>query len=178
MTSPSVSPRESFPQSVIAPLAPERYRIQFAAPRQVHDKLRRAQDLLRHTIPDGDVAAVFDRALTLLVEELERRKLATAARPRPPQSLTSHSRYVPAAVKRIVWARNGGQCTFVGTQGRCTEPGSSRSITWCRSPPVARRPPGISRFDAARTTATRQNSSRSAASRAKGRDRAMPPTQR
>ncbi len=109
--------------AVVAPLAPERYKIQFTASRDVHDKLRRAQDLLRHAIPDGDVAAIFDRALTLLLEDLERRKLAAAARPRPPQSLTSESRYIPAAVKRLVWARDAGRCTFVGTHGRCTERG-------------------------------------------------------
>jgi hypothetical protein len=109
--------------AVIAALAPERYKIQFTASREMHDRLRRAQDLLRHTIPDGDVAAVFDRALTLLVQDLERRKLATARRPRPSKSLTSESRYIPAAVKRIVWARDAGQCTFVGTGGRCAERG-------------------------------------------------------
>jgi hypothetical protein len=109
--------------ALVAPLAPERYKIQFTASREVHDKLRRAQNLLRHAIPDGDVAAVFDRALTLLVEDLERRKLAAAARPRPAQSLTSGSRYIPAAVKRLVWTRDAGQCTFIGTQGRCTERG-------------------------------------------------------
>ncbi len=109
--------------AVVAPLAPERYKIQFTASREMHDKLRRAQDLLRHTIPDGDISIVFDRALTLLIEELERRRLAAAARPRPTQSLTSGSRYIPAAVKRLVWARDAGQCTFVGTHGRCSERG-------------------------------------------------------
>ena len=109
--------------AVVAPLAPERYKIQFTASREVHDKLRRAQDLLRHAIPDGDVSAVFDRALTMLVEELERRKLAAAARPRAAQSLTSGSRDIPAAISRLVWARDAGQCTFIGTQGRCTERG-------------------------------------------------------
>ncbi len=118
----AMTPRPARP-SVVAPLAPERYKIQFTASRDLHDKLRRAQDLLRHAVPDGDVAAIFDRALTLLVEDLERRKLAAAARPRPPRSLTSESRYIPAAVKRLVWARDDGRCTFVGTQGRCTERG-------------------------------------------------------
>lgn len=33
------------------------------------------------------------------------------------------SRHIPAAVKREVWKRDGGQCAFVGTQGRCTERG-------------------------------------------------------
>jgi hypothetical protein len=34
---------------------------------EMHDKLRRAQDLLRHSIPDGDPAKIFDKALTLLL---------------------------------------------------------------------------------------------------------------
>ncbi len=109
--------------AVVAPLAPERYRIQFTASRELHDKLRRAQDLLRHAVPDGDVAVVFDRALTMLVEELERRKLAAARRPRAEQSRLAESRYIPAAVKRAVWSRDEGRCTFVGAQGRCTERG-------------------------------------------------------
>ncbi len=106
--------------AVIAALAPERYKIQFTASREVHDKLRRAQDLLRHAIPDGDVAAVVERALTLLVEELERRKLAAVKRPRLRTSMTSTTRSIPAEVRRIVWTRDDGRCTFVGAQGRCT----------------------------------------------------------
>jgi hypothetical protein len=109
--------------AVIAALAPERYKIQFTASRELHDKLRRAQDLLRHTIPDGDVALGVERALTLLLEELERRKLAVAKRPRRQPSMTSTTRSIPAAVKRIVWTRDGGRCTFVGAQGRCAERG-------------------------------------------------------
>jgi hypothetical protein len=109
--------------AVIAALAPERYKIQFTASRELHDRLRRAQDLLRHAIPAGDVAAVVDRALTLLVEELERRKLAAVKRPHRRAVITSKTRSIPAAVKRIVWTRDGGRCTFVGAQGRCTERG-------------------------------------------------------
>ena len=30
---------------------------------------------------------------------------------------------MPASVKRAVWARDGGQCAFVGTEGRCTARG-------------------------------------------------------
>jgi 5-methylcytosine-specific restriction endonuclease McrA len=108
---------------VIAPLAPERYKIQFTASRETHDKLRRAQDLLRHTIPDGDVSAVVERALTVLLEQLERRQLAAVKRPRQPRPSRCDSRHIPAAVKRAVWSRDDGQCTFVGTHGRCTERG-------------------------------------------------------
>lgn len=37
-------------------------------------------------------------------------------------SASEFSRYVPAAVRRAVWERDGGQCTFVDDEGnRCTE---------------------------------------------------------
>ena len=34
-----------------------------------------------------------------------------------------HSRHIPPAVKREVWARDQSQCAFVGPVGRCTERG-------------------------------------------------------
>lgn len=58
-------------QAVVAPLAPQRYKVQMTVSAETHAKLRRAQDLLRHAIPDGDPAAVFDRALTVLLEQLD-----------------------------------------------------------------------------------------------------------
>ena len=109
--------------AIVTPLAPERYKVQFTLSRETYDKLRRAQDLLRHSIPNGEPAAIFDRALTLLLADLERVKLASTARPRTARRSASGSRHVPAAVKREVWKRDGGQCAFVGTQGRCTECG-------------------------------------------------------
>lgn len=109
--------------AIVAPLAPDRYKVQFTVSRQTHDKLRRAQDLMRHAVPNGDPADIFDRALTLLVEHLERTKLAAAQRPRPPQPPAVDSRHIPASVKRAVWARDGARCAFVGSQGRCAERG-------------------------------------------------------
>jgi hypothetical protein len=110
-------------RSVIAPLAPERYKIQFTASRETYVKLRQVQDLLRHTIPNGDVAAIFDRALTLLLEDLSTKKLAWTRRPQPARKSRSRSRRIPAAVKREVRARDGGRCAFAGAHGRCTETG-------------------------------------------------------
>src|SRR5688572_28293793 len=51
----------------IKPLAPERYKVQFTVSKETHDKLRLVQDLMRHTVPNGDPSAIFDRALTLLL---------------------------------------------------------------------------------------------------------------
>jgi 5-methylcytosine-specific restriction endonuclease McrA len=109
--------------AVVTPLAPERYKVQLTISRDTHDKLRRVQDLLRHSIPDGDPAAIFDRALTLLLADLEKKKLAQTHRPRPAGQSTPRSRHVPAAVRREVWQRDGGQCAFTGARGRCAERG-------------------------------------------------------
>ena len=109
--------------ATVTPLAPERYKVQFTVSRDTHDKLRRVQDLLRHSIPDGDPAAIFDRALKLLLADLEKTKLAAANRPHTARRTQSGSRHIPAAVRRQVWQRDAGQCAFVGPAGRCTERG-------------------------------------------------------
>ena len=76
LVAPAVAP--SRPAVVVRALAPGRYKIQFTVNQDTHDKLRRAQDLVRHAIPDGDVAVIFDRALSAL---LRRRKLHNSATP-------------------------------------------------------------------------------------------------
>ena len=108
---------------VLKPLAPRRYKVQFTISAQTHARLRPVQALLRHRVPDGDPAKIFDQSLTLLLEHLQRTKLAAARRPRPQRSTGTRSRHVPAAVKRHVWERDAGRCAFVGTRGRCTETG-------------------------------------------------------
>jgi hypothetical protein len=110
-------------RSAVTPLAPERYKVQFTVSRETHDKLRRLQDLMRHQAPDGDLAIIFDRAVTLLLHDIERKTLAHASRPRPARPATPGSRHVPAAVRREVWMRDAGQCAFAGNGRRCTERG-------------------------------------------------------
>ena len=69
----------------------------------------------------GDPAAegeVLDRALDALIQTLERRKLAATSKPRTKQRPTKSRRHIPARVRRTVWERDGGQCTFVGESGR------------------------------------------------------------
>ena len=113
---PRPSARPTRP-AVVAPLALERYKVQFTVTRETHDKLRRVQDLIRHSVPDGDPAVIFDRALTLLLTQLEKTKLGRTDRPRPATEAKVTSRHVPAHVRREVWARDGGQCAFVGRGG-------------------------------------------------------------
>jgi hypothetical protein len=60
--------------------------------REAHDTLRHGQNLMRHANPSGDVAVIFERALTLLVEDLERKKIAATARPREARAIRPNSR--------------------------------------------------------------------------------------
>jgi hypothetical protein len=115
---PSPTPPEA---TVLAPLSAERYKVQFTASRQLHDKLRRAQDLLRHAIPNGDLSTIFERGLDLLLAQVERQKFGNTARPRAAKATGRRSRYIPASVKRAVWTRDQARCAFVGGAGRCSE---------------------------------------------------------
>jgi len=111
----------------VSPLAPGRYEIRFTATAAMREKLRMAQDLLRHVIPSGDAAQIFDRALTALLDDLTRKKFAAAKSGEPPRSSRDTrpgSRHIAAKVKRAVWLRDGGQCAFTGRAGRrCAERG-------------------------------------------------------
>jgi len=122
------------PRPVVQASAPQRYRVQFTIGEEAHDDLRRVQALLRREIPDGDPGRIFARALRLLLEKVEKRKLG-ASRYLPTRFGTGRSvtgrkgtggtaaaRHVPAAVRHAVWRRDEGQCAFHSTEGkRCTE---------------------------------------------------------
>ena len=66
--------------AVILPLAPEYYRLQVTLRAETHARLRQAQELMRHQIPNGDPAEILDRALRDLVLKLSRRKVAALTR--------------------------------------------------------------------------------------------------
>ncbi len=98
---------------------PERYLVQLTIDKSTHEKLRYAQALLSHAVPSGDVAQVLDRALDSLIAQLEKRKFGATRRPRQPRRSRGR-RTVPAHVRRAVWERDQGRCTFVSVGGtRC-----------------------------------------------------------
>ena len=113
----------------------ERYLLQVTVNRRTREKLRYAQALLSHSLPAGDVAQVLDRALDSLILQLETRKFGSAARPRPGRP-SARKRHIAAEVRREVWVRDLGRCTFVSTAGRrCNE---RRFLEFDHVEPVAR----------------------------------------
>ena len=121
-------PRRDERRAVVAPLAEETFKFQFTGSRACHDKFREAQDLLRHRIPDGDLAMIFEKALDVLIEQVRKERFATGrkARQAPARDAdASSSRHIPDAIKREVFERDGGRCTFTDEHGRrCGETGA------------------------------------------------------
>ncbi|HEX9605222.1 MAG TPA: hypothetical protein VF973_15825 [Myxococcales bacterium] len=115
-------------RAVIAPLSEETFKIQFTASRACHDKFREARDLLRHRVPDGDLATIVEKALDVLIEQVKKERFATGrkARQAPTEDADAGtSRHIPDAVKREVYERDGGRCTFEDEGGRrCAETGA------------------------------------------------------
>ena len=123
------------PRAVVAPLAPEHYKVQFTVGRETFERLRRAQDLMRHSVPRAAAALWCERALTLILIELDR---VAAQQPRTrPRGRTGRPR---AGSRRLPARRwNGGFSTSDEGGSTCEGPENkgiyttafSITITWC-----------------------------------------------
>jgi len=110
--------------SKIEPIAPDRYRVRFTASGEMRDKLERLKDLMRSSVPDGDLARIIDIAITEKLERLEAKRFGKTRAPRKTLAETdtmAKSRHIPAAVRRAVYERDQGRCTYEDARGkRCT----------------------------------------------------------
>src|SRR5262249_3344694 len=112
---PARPPREDH-RPAIAPLAEETYKVQFTASRELRDKLRQAQDRMRHRVPDGDLACIVEKALDLLIDQVRKERFAVGRNPRQssaPAAQETTSRHIPAPIQRTVYERDAGRCTFI-----------------------------------------------------------------
>jgi hypothetical protein len=88
-------------------------------------KLERAQGLMAHSVARGDVSTLLERALDLLIAQEEKRRFGTRGvigRGGVPKGTGGRrrTRRIPAAVRRAVFDRDGGRCTYVDARGeRC-----------------------------------------------------------
>ena len=106
---------------VVEPLAPSRYRVQFTASAELHDKLQRLAALM----PGADLASMLEASVTEKLERLEAKRFGKVKNPKKSLEETDTApgvRGIPAPVKRFVWARDQAQCTFESSDGRrCPE---------------------------------------------------------
>jgi 5-methylcytosine-specific restriction endonuclease McrA len=100
------------PPEVVKPLTTELRRLNVTVSADFIAELEQVRAALSHKCPDGDFEQVVREAFKLVLER-DRKRKALTDRPRA-QSETpgENDRYVPAAVKRAVWERDQGRCTW------------------------------------------------------------------
>ena len=93
----------------------------FTADEEVRARFEEARDLLRHRFPMGRMEDVIGEALRRLVEQESPGK---PGRLRKPAATAPESRRIAKWIRDEVWRRDGGRCTYAGTDGaRCGETG-------------------------------------------------------
>jgi hypothetical protein len=106
--------------------------VQFTASAGLRDKLERLQALMRSSVPDGDLAALIEDAVTEKLQRLEARRFGRTEKPRQTRREretasgaalattpnAAPSRHIPARVRRAVRERDGDRCRYVDAQGR------------------------------------------------------------
>jgi HNH endonuclease len=116
--------------SIVEPLSPGRYKVQFTASAELHHKLERLLALMGSRGPDGDLVAVIEQAVTEKLERLEAQRFARTKAPRKDLATTEaetgpelrSTRHIPAAVRRAVRERDGDRCRYVDERcRRCPE---------------------------------------------------------
>jgi hypothetical protein len=133
-------------QANIEPLSGDWFKVEFAASDALRQKLELCRDLMSHANPSRDLAVVVERAVDLLLAELERKRLGKLKHPRTDGttctsgrqffgSTKSSQRNRPAKAsprtrtisgignrtRRRVFERDGLRCTFVAESGRRCE---------------------------------------------------------
>jgi hypothetical protein len=125
--------REALPvlPMTVVPLTASEHRIHMTVSSQFLEKLDAARRGQGHAQPGATKEQVIEAALDLLLERQASRR-AEVEKPRNTPRPARPGR-VTAAVKRAVWARDGGRVDGRWTAAACADPGQGwRSTTWCR----------------------------------------------
>ena len=95
--------------------------MQFTASAELREKLERLSSLM----PGTDLAGVIEQSVTEKLERLEAKRFGKVKKPKKNLADADTApgvRGVSAPVRRFVWARDGGQCTYRSRDGkRCPE---------------------------------------------------------
>jgi 5-methylcytosine-specific restriction endonuclease McrA len=113
----AVARPEARPAARLEPIAPERHVLRVTVGPDFVAYLEAVRQALSHKLPGGGLEEVLHECLRTTLAQIERRRVGAGSKggaTEPPPG----SRYVPVAVRREVWKRDGGCCAFVGNAGR------------------------------------------------------------
>jgi len=116
---PSIAPRPEAPRPRMQQLSAARHKVQLTVSSETRAKIERAQALMKHRNPSGDLEVLFDRAMDALIAKLEKERLGKTSRPQK-KKRPSKDGHIPADTRRQVFERDGEQCAHVDEHGnRC-----------------------------------------------------------
>jgi hypothetical protein len=100
-SAPAPAPARPSPRPRLEPLSETRYKVQLTVSADLRDKLELARDLMSHANPTRDLEPILERAVNLLLADLEKTKLGKTQRPRrkPPEH-TTRSGCIATAARR------------------------------------------------------------------------------
>ncbi|MCC6652781.1 MAG: HNH endonuclease [Candidatus Eisenbacteria bacterium] len=123
----------------ITPSAGGEYDVRLSITEDERAVLRRAEDLLGHAVPSGDLAEIYARAMKAYVAQLEKERFG-AKRSASVATAVTKSRTPTREMRGFVEDRDGGQCTFIGPDGhRCEETRGlecDHIVPWCKGGPT------------------------------------------
>lgn len=123
---------EREPETPRAAAQPEpRYRVQFEASGALKAKIELARALSSHANPSGDLETLFERALDVYVEQLQKKRFGKTDKPRRKEAksvargqrvVVRRRAHIPNDTRREVVAKDGLCCAYVSASGkRCNE---------------------------------------------------------
>jgi hypothetical protein len=131
---PSVGPMPVRPANTVPALSPcgphpemkavseDRWSLRVTIDRGLKEDLETLAMMLSHKVPRGDLAAVLREAIRSGIEKHGKRKGAIEPRRRSPhpegRKTARDPRAIPVDVRRAVWKRDGGRCTWTGPDER------------------------------------------------------------
>ncbi|MBI4224272.1 MAG: hypothetical protein HY609_05010, partial [Deltaproteobacteria bacterium] len=114
-----IAPEIKKPREKARPLTEATTLIQFVADKEMMEGIEKLKPLLAHGNPEGRLALLFKKLVSLGLEKWDpvqraarRRKKVSKPNKNSTPTSESKSRYVPAAVRDEVWERDKGQCRY------------------------------------------------------------------
>jgi hypothetical protein len=137
----AMAPRPSARRAVLAPLSKDRYRLQVTVSREAYENLLRLRALMRHSVANGDLGLIIEKAIADLCGKVEARRLGKRRRCGRGSALASHQDGCSAQTEVEIAPLRGEAVRTPADSGACTDvdtaSGNGSSAQAIASPAIA-----------------------------------------